>query len=221
MKEALSRCAPPFGREEGANVALAFAGSDELAAQIRQGASIDVYASANTQLPRALHSEGRLSRSVAFATNELVIATRRPSSVHSLTDLTKKGVRLVLGSPSVPHGAYARTLLARLPAATRRAVFANVRSNEPDVKSTVGKLLTGAADAGFVYASDVRAAHGKLAALRLPPRLQPRVVYAAGIAWRSRAPRLARAFLRDLRFGRCQRALRQAGFGPPPNRNKQ
>ena len=33
-----------------------------------------------------------------------------------------------------------------------------MRSNEPDVKGIVGKLTQGAADAGFVYVTDVNAA---------------------------------------------------------------
>jgi molybdate transport system substrate-binding protein len=217
-KGALASCAPRFARQAGVRVELAFAGSDELAVQIRQGARIDVYAAANTTLPRALHSERHLGRPVPFATNELVVATRPESPIRALADLARRDVKMVLGTPSVPHGAYARAVLARLPAATRRAILANVRSNEPDVKSTVGKLLAGAADAGFIYITDVRATRGKLAALRLPRSLEPQVVYAAGVAARPHAPRLARSFLRDLRAGGCQRALRRAGFGPPPTR---
>ena len=44
-----------------------------------------------------------------------------------------------------------------------------MRSNEPDVKGIVGKLTQGAADAGFVYVTDVNATNGKLKAITLPP----------------------------------------------------
>ena len=53
---------------------LSFAGSDELAAQIRQGVKPDVYAAANTRLPDELYDEGLLGEPVEFATNELVLA---------------------------------------------------------------------------------------------------------------------------------------------------
>src|SRR4051794_30306195 len=57
MKEALTACAPKY---PDAAVRLQFAGSDELAAQIRQGVPVDVFASANTKLPDALAKAGKL-----------------------------------------------------------------------------------------------------------------------------------------------------------------
>ena len=57
-------------------------------------------------------------------------------------------------------------------AGERRAILANVRSSEPDVKGVVGKLVQGAADAGFVYRSDVEASGGELEAIELRRRAQ-------------------------------------------------
>ena len=71
MTEALTTCSQDFS---GADVRLSFAGSDELAAQIRQGVKPDVYAAANTKLPEELNKERLLSKPAEFATNELVIA---------------------------------------------------------------------------------------------------------------------------------------------------
>ena len=55
MTEALNSCGPDF---ESADVRLSFAGSDELAAQIRQGVKPDVYAAANTQASRRAQQGG-------------------------------------------------------------------------------------------------------------------------------------------------------------------
>ena len=81
MTEALERCSPDFA---GATVRLSFAGSDELAAQIRQGVKPDVYAAANTRLPDELQAEGLLGEPVEFATNEFVLAVPEDSDIASV-----------------------------------------------------------------------------------------------------------------------------------------
>jgi molybdate transport system substrate-binding protein len=213
MTEALTECSRDFPR---ATVRLSFAGSDELAAQIRQGVRPDVYAAANTELPEALHEEGLLGRPVEFATNELVIAVPEGSDIGSVEGLTGADVAIAIGSDSVPIGAYTRETLAKLPPAEERAILDNVRSNEPDVKGIVGKLTQGAADAGFVYVTDVNAAGGDLKAIELPAELEPEVTYAAGVVALAKQPQAARRFVDGLLQGACANALRQAGFGLPP-----
>jgi molybdate transport system substrate-binding protein len=201
-----------------ARVALSFAGSDQLAAQIRAGARPDVYAAANTALPAALHAAGLVEQPVVFAANRLVLAVPAAGgrTIRSLADLARQGVRIAIGSPSVPVGAYTRAVLSRLPAAEERAILANVRSSEPDVAGVVGKLAQGAADAGFVYVTDVRAAHGRLRAIALPARLQPDAAYAAAVVRGTSHPQAARAFVAGLLEGAGRRALLDAGFLPPP-----
>jgi len=213
MRDALTACATRF---EGARVRQSFAGSDELAAQIRQGAKVDVYAAANTKLPEQLHDDGLIGPPVEFATNELVLAVPAGSRVRSIDDLIKPGTKLAVGSASVPIGSYTRETLAKLPGGEEEAILANVRSNEPDVKGIVGKLTQGAADAGFVYVTDVKAANGELQAIALPKRLQPRVTYAAGVVARSKHADVAKRYVRGLVKGDCAESLGKAGFGPAP-----
>jgi molybdate transport system substrate-binding protein len=212
LTAALTACSREF---EGADVRLSFAGSDELAGQIRQGVRPDVFAAANTTLPRDLASEGLLERPVAFATNELVIAVPSGSSVDSIADLAEPGRTVVLGSRDVPIGSYTRTVLARLPREQSLAIAENVRSEEPDVKGIVGKLTQAGADAGFVYATDVEAAGDRLRAIELPARLRPTVEYGAAVVDGAPEPELARRYLDGLSAGACADALRAAGFGPP------
>jgi molybdate transport system substrate-binding protein len=213
MTEALEACSPDFA---DATVRLSFAGSDELAAQIRQGVKPDVYAAANTRLPDELNSEGLLGRPVEFATNTFVLAVPDDSEITSVEDLTADGVKVAVGSESVPIGSYTRESLAKLPPSQEMAILANVRSNEPDVKGIVGKLTQGAADAGFVYVTDVNATNGQLKAIELPPELEPEVTYAAGVVDGAEQPAEARAYLDGLVDGGCADALQAAGFGAAP-----
>ena len=216
MTEALESCAPKFGDAENANVRLSFAGSDELAAQIRQGAKVDVYAAANTRIPDELNADDQLSTPVEFATNEFVLAVPKDSDIGSVEDLTKDGTTVVIGSESVPIGAYTRETLAKLPPDQEKAILANVRSNEPDVKGIIGKLTQGAADAGFVYVTDVNATGGDLKAIKLAKDLEPNVTYGAGVVKQAEQPEMAQKFVDGLTQGDCANALADAGFGPAP-----
>jgi molybdate transport system substrate-binding protein len=212
LTEALTACAPEFPE---ANVKLQFAGSDELAAQIRQGVPVDVFAAANTKLPEELAKEGKLGEPVVFASNQLVLAVPADGDVGSLADLEQQGVTLVIGAEGVPVGDYTRGVLEKLGPERSEAILANVRSNEPDVKGIVGKLTQGAADAGFVYASDVKAAGEKLRAIELDPELEPKASYGAGVVAAAEEPDAAEAFVDDLAAGGCHAALLEAGFGEP------
>jgi molybdate transport system substrate-binding protein len=213
MKDALTSCAPDF---QGGDVRLQFAGSDELAAQIRQGAPVDVFAAANTKLPAALAAEEKLEAPVEFASNRLVLAVPADAGkVTSLEGLEAPGVKLVIGAEGVPVGDYTRGVIEQLGPQRSAAILANVRSNEPDVKGVVGKLTQGAADAGFVYVTDVEATDGKLKAIELPGDLDVTATYAAGVVKAAREPEAADAFVDDLLAGGCHDALIAAGFGEP------
>ena len=214
LKGALDAYANDF---PSAAVKAQFAGSDELAAQIEQGVKPDVFAAANTKLPGQLYAKGLVERPRVFAGNELVLAVPSSSAkVKSLADLGRRGVTIAIGSKTVPVGSYTRDVLSRLASGQQRAVLANVRSEEPDVKGVVGKITLGAVDAGFVYRSDVKAAGGRLEAIALPARLQPKVAYGAAVVKGAKQPVLARQYLDGLVSGKGQDALRAAGFLPPP-----
>ena len=218
LKTAFTTYGEGFG---GGPVRLSFAGSDELAAQIRQGVKPDVFAAANTKLPDALRAEGLVEAPVTFTTNELVLAVPRDggdAAVASLDDLARDGITLAVGAEGVPVGDYTRTVLERLPAARSKAILANVRSEEPDVGGVVGKLTQGAVDAGFVYRSDVEGAGGRLRAIELPDELKPTVEYGVAIVKGARNPDGAKAFVDGLLDGSGAEALEAGGFGPPPGR---
>ena len=207
-----------YGRQFGAAEAqFSFAGSDELAAQIRTGARPDVFASANTKLPDELFAAGLVERPQTFASNRLVLAVpAEAGKVRALDDLAEDDVTLVVGAESVPIGAYTRKVLSRLDTPARTRILANVRSNEPDVGGISAKLTQGAADAGFLYVTDVVATNGRLKAIELPAALQPEVAYGVAVVKGARHREAAQAFVAGLLDGAGAGALRKAGFRPRP-----
>ena len=202
-------------RFDAATVRFSFAGSDQLAAQIRQGVRPDVYAAASTELPRRLFEEGLVEEPVELARTRLVIAVPAGSSIGDVADLAREGVELAVGAEAVPVGAYTREVLGRLPGPQRRAILANVRSEEPDVAGVVGKLTQGAAHAGFLYATDVAGASDRLRSIELAKRLRPRVTYGAAVVEGAKEPEAARAFIEGLLAGPGRGAMRRAGFSAP------
>jgi molybdate transport system substrate-binding protein len=194
---------------------FSFAGSNQLAQQIRQGAPFDVYLSASPVYTDALFGEGLVRRPVAFATNSLVLIVPRsnPQKLRTVGDLAKRPkLRLVVAGPKVPIGLYTREVLKRL---GLLRVLRKTVSLEPDVKGIVGKVALGEADAGFVYRTDVRPVAAKVLALPLPRSAQPTVVYEAAIAARPLSLEAAQAFLIALLGPEGRRELRAAGFGEP------
>lgn len=210
---ALESYGPDF---EGADVKYSFAGSDDLAAQIRQGVTPDVYAAASTELPDQLAADGLLQEPRAFVTNELVIGVPAGSDIDDVGDLARPEISVAIGDDAVPVGLYTREVLAELGTGPAQAILDNVGSSEPDVAGIVAKLTQGAVDAGFVYRTDVQASSGELDAVVLPKQVTPEVAYAVAVTIDAEEPALAQAFVDSLRSGAGQQVLRDSGFGPPP-----
>ena len=96
----------------------------------------------------------------------LAVPRSNPAKIRSVFDLAKRPkLKLVVAGQKVPIGLYTREVLKRL---ALLKVLRKAVSQEPDVKGIVGKLALGEADAGFVYATDVRAASSRLLAIPLP-----------------------------------------------------
>jgi molybdate transport system substrate-binding protein len=193
-----------------------FAGSDQLAVQIQQGAPADVFAAASPKYPELLYQQGLVEKPIRFATNTLVLIVPRanPARIHSVFDLTRPGVKLVVGDPTVPVGAYTRTVLTNL--GITAAVMKNVVSQETDVKGVLGKVSLGEADAGFVYATDVRPVLGKVGVIRIRESAQPHVVYEVAVVRKAPHLRAAYAFVTRLIRPSAQRLLVRYGFGRKP-----
>ena len=193
-----------------------FAGSDQLAFQIQQGAPADVYAAASPKYPEQLYQQGLVQKPIQFATNTLVLIVPKgnPAGIHSVMDLTKPGVELVIGDAGVPVGAYTRTVLNNL--GINGAVMKNVVSQETDVKGVLAKVALGQADAGFVYVTDAKSVLGKIGVIRIRESAQPHVIYEVAVVKNSQHLAAAYAFVTRLIRPLGQLALVKYGFGPRP-----
>jgi molybdate transport system substrate-binding protein len=191
-----------------------FAGSDELATQIREGVKADVYAAASPRYPDELYADGLVEAPAIFATNRLVLIVPRenPAGIESVADLKRDGTRLVIGDEGVPIGDYTRKVLESL---GEEEVAAGAVSLEQDVKGVVGKVALGEADAGFVYASDVRPVANKVHVIELPAGATTEVLYPVAIVAGTEHRDEAREFVAVLLSEQGRAALERHGFGVP------
>ncbi len=209
-------------RRAGIAVQLNFAGSQQLATQIEQGAAADVFASADQRWMTYVTERNLISGvPVTFARNTLVVIVpaTNPARIHRLQDLARGGVKLVLGADAVPVGRYSRVVLQNLsrapgfPRDFASRVLRNVVSEEENVKSVVGKVQLGEADAGMVYRSDITSSVTRFVhRLEIPDSANVVATYPIAIARAARDTTSARAFLDLLLSSEGKAILERHGF---------
>jgi molybdate transport system substrate-binding protein len=194
-----------------------FGASSTLATQITQGAPADVFASANTTIPDQLFAKKLVLKPVVFTRNRLVLAvpSSNPAGIHSVYDLKKQGVKLVIAAATVPVGSYTLQVLKQM---GLTSVLANVVSRESDVRSVLAKVALGEADAGFVYSTDAKTVPGKVNVIKIPAWAQPKVTYAMAVVSSSTHKTAATKFIAEVLSRAGQKKLLAAGFLPLPRK---
>jgi molybdate transport system substrate-binding protein len=206
----------------GVTVTFNFAGSQVLSTQITQGASADVFASANhTEMDKLVTASLVASGYKDFVTNvlEVILPANNPANVQTLQNLAKPGLKLVLEDKSVPAGTYSLTILDNLStdatygADFKTRVLANVVSYETDVKQVVAKVQLGEADAGIVYVTDAIAAP-TLKTIVIPTNYNVVAKYPIASLTNSSQPDLASAFVAYVLSADGQAIMKKWGFTP-------
>jgi molybdate transport system substrate-binding protein len=197
-------------RHPEVDVIASFAGSSALVAQIEQGSPADVIATADQASMSRLVESGHVVHPQVFAANRLTIVVEagNPKRVRALADLARPELIVVLAAEQVPVGRYAREALARA------RVTVAPRSLEENVKAVVAKIALGEADAGIVYATDVRAAP-KLASVPIPDAHNVIASYPIAPLTGAKNPDGARTFVAFVTSAEGREILRRAGFAAP------
>jgi molybdate transport system substrate-binding protein len=220
LTDAFHEIARAFERvNPGDSVELNLAGSQILRMQIEQGASVDVFASADLAQAEALRSVGLLRPYAVFARNRIVVVVPPDETrVRRLQDVARPGSKVVVAGATVPVGRYTTQVLAKLAAAGlygddfQNRVQANVVSQETNVRVVLSKVALGEADAGFVYATDAAAATNTVRTIDVPARYNVVAEYPIGVLARSTTTEKAKAFVALVHSEEGQAILHKYGF---------
>lgn len=196
----------------GTRVVFTFSGSSDLFTQLDQGARADIFASADTaNMTRARQAGLTASAPVNFATNVLTIAVPpdNPAGITSFADLTRPGVKVVVCAPQVPCG----TATNRVEDAS--GIQLKPVSEESSVTDVLGKVVTGQADAGLVYVTDVAGAGGAVASVPFPEAAKVVNTYPIASLRKSENLDVAGKFVGIVIGSEGRAVLSQAGFGTP------
>jgi molybdate transport system substrate-binding protein len=197
-----------------ADVVISFGASSALARQIRAGAPIDVFASADPQISARLAGDrllvGRSTRTIAQNRLVVIQTADLDPPLRQPADLARTGIRrIALPELAVPVGRYARDwlreagLLAHVAARTVQTDHA---------LATLRAVDAGLADAAIVYATDARLARSARVAFEIPDHEQPEIRYVASVVQDSANPTTAAQFVDFLRSPAATAVLSAAGF---------
>ncbi|MFD9409840.1 molybdate ABC transporter substrate-binding protein [Streptomyces sp. NPDC059989] len=193
----------------GTKITFSFAGSQELAAQVKQGAPADALATADTKTMDGLKAE--TGEAKVIAKNRLVIAAGKgnPFKIDELKDLADSKLKVVLAAPEVPVGRYSKEILEK------QGVTVKPVSQEPNVRAVLSKVELGEADAGLVYKTDSAKSGDKVVSVEIPDDQNAVASYPAATIKQSKNPEAAAAFVAWLSTPEAQKILQDAGFQRP------
>ena len=222
LTDAFTELAHSFeAQNKGVAVALNFAGSSQLAAQLAEGAVADVFAPANPAQMQAIINAGRIAAGseTLFVSNRLtvIVPADNPANIVTFEDLTQPNVQLILAVPGVPVRQYTDEIVAQMPADFQAQFYANLVSEEDNVRQVAAKIALGEADAGLVYTSDITPDLAtQVQQIGIPDGQNVVASYPIAPLADAPNPELAQAFIEFVLSTEGQAILGKWGFDPLP-----
>jgi molybdate transport system substrate-binding protein len=212
-KEAVEQAARDFQGATGTPVEVSLGPSSGLAKQIEQGASADLFLSANQASAEHLAEKQLVAERRDLLTNRLVVVVPADSDlrVNALSDLADPRIRrLALAEAKVPAGEYARQALRKA------GVWDKVEGRVVggiDVRATLQFVERGEAEAGFVYRTDALGQSKVRVALEVDAALHEPIRYPLVLVRREPIRDAARRFYEYLGSEKAAAVFERAGFG--------
>jgi molybdate transport system substrate-binding protein len=218
LTESLQKAGTAWTAKGHPKVTFSFDASSRLAKQVESGVSADAFVSADLEWMDYLDGKGLIDK--ATRTNLLgnslvaIVAATSPLALTAPADLAKPEVKhLALGGENVPVGKYGRAALTNL------KVWDGVKDrvvNGDNVRTVLGWVATGEADAGIVYTTDAKVEPKVKVAFTFPDSSHPPIVYPAAVTKGATHAKDAADFLAFCKSTDGMAIFAAAGFTPAP-----
>ncbi|ERS27352.1 molybdate ABC transporter, periplasmic molybdate-binding protein [Propionibacterium sp. KPL2003] len=192
------------------DVQFSFEGSQNLVAQMAQGAPADVLATADQRSMNKAVEQNLVNVPRQFASNVLTLVTpaHNPARVTGLNS-SLRGAKLVICAPEVPCGNATRKLANKLDVTLKPV------SEEQKVTDVRGKVESGEADVGIVYRTDALAAGNKVDVIPIGRANEVVNHYPIATAVGATHQGLAKRFVEYVMSADAQKILSDDGFSGP------
>lgn len=218
LKEVFQEIGQKFEQEnKGDNIDFNFGSSGSLLQQIRNGAPVDVFASADLKNMQEANDGGLLKNNeqINFVKNELVLIVPAGSALklENLNDLQSDEVkRIAIGNPSsVPAGRYTEIALKKNAldeTLKEKMVFTQ------NVRQALEYVANESVEAGFVYGTDAKILADKVK-VSFNVDLEEPVMYPIAVLKDSKEPELAKQFVDYILSEENRAIFDKYGFAHP------
>lgn len=186
MKTALDAVAADFQKATGHTVTISYAGSNQLAKQIIEGAPADIFVSAAVNWMDAVEKEGKVapgSRTDLLGNTLVLVGGPEAADVaigpgFDLAGVLGGGKLAMALVDSVPAGQYGKAALTALGVWDK--VEAEVAQAD-NVRAALALVSTGEAPYGIVYATDAAADTKVKVVGTFPAETHPAIIYPAAL----------------------------------------
>jgi molybdate transport system substrate-binding protein len=217
MQDAMKEVAEAYQKEHlNTKITYNFASSGTLTQQIKQGAPVDVFISANEKFMDELDKKNLLlseTRKNLLQNNVVLIVPKKDniSNISNFQQLINPNIkRFSIGEPkSVPAGQYAKEVLSNLKIYEQvkpKTVFAK------DVRQVLSYVESGNVDAGIVYATDARISNKIKVVATASDNTHKPIIYPVAAIKRTQNPEMSKEFIQFLSSNSAKDVFKKYGF---------
>jgi molybdate transport system substrate-binding protein len=218
--EAMTDFGGEFANAKHGSPEFTFAAIEGIRKLIEKGGG-DVVATSDTAEINALWRAGLVEQPRPFAQNVVaIVAAAGDSQMITYASLTRPGAKVAVAVTSLPLGRYTEYTFLRMSGLMRmgfrvvRGIRENIVVHATGEREVLARVMSGEADAGFVYATDIEAGGIKVKSVTLPDVFSPRIPCSVAVVTKSARHDEARAFVDMLTGDVGKTIMRRHGFLP-------